>query len=96
VIKHEHKAAVQKAIQGIFRKIKEPLENQLENFPIPRCGGRETAPEQINNKAKTDTLAHNPQDAGPAEPPKRHRRITISYAGAVKANILRQPKARKI
>jgi hypothetical protein len=35
VVKNEHKTAVQKSIQGIFRKITEPLENQPENFPTP-------------------------------------------------------------
>jgi hypothetical protein len=81
----------------------EPLENQPENFPTPRCGGREIIdPEQeeekVDNtmtaymlKLETEALAQNPQDAGPAEPPKRHRRITISYAGAAKAGILKQP-----
>jgi hypothetical protein len=42
-------------------------------------------------KLEMEALAQNPQDAGPAEPPKRHRRITISYAGAVKAGIIKQP-----
>jgi hypothetical protein len=102
VVKNEHKSSVQKAIQGIFRKITEPLEGQPENFPVPRCGGRETTePEQTDEKPdntmtaymiklETEALAQNPQDAGPAEPPKRHRRITISYAGAVKAGIVKQ------
>jgi hypothetical protein len=38
-------------------------------------------------------LAQNPQDAGPAEPPKRQRKITISYAGTVKAGILKPRQA---
>jgi hypothetical protein len=38
-------------------------------------------------------LAKNPQDAGPTEPPTRQRKITISYAGAVKAGILKPSQA---
>jgi hypothetical protein len=104
VVKKEHREAVQKTIQGIFNKITEPLENQPVHFPQPRCGGRETTPEssptqQGNNSMKTAymtkletiALAQNPQDAGPSEPPKRFRKITISYASAVKTGILKQP-----
>jgi hypothetical protein len=47
-------------------------------------------------KLESIATAQNPQDAGPAEPPKRHRKITISYAGAVKAGILKQPNHSKI
>jgi hypothetical protein len=105
VVKKDNKLSVQNAIQDIFRKITNPLENQPENFPIPRCGGRESslAPAQINDsttimttymtKLETIARAQNPQDAGPAEPPKRYRKTTISYASAVKAGILKLPSA---
>lgn len=111
VVKNQHKAAVQKTVQGIFNKITEPLENQPPNFPHPRCGGSEklqepTAPAEHSTKmtaylTKLETIAaaQNPQDAGPSEPPKRHRKITISYAGAVKSGILKPtafPKNKKI
>jgi hypothetical protein len=42
-------------------------------------------------RLETLALAQNPQDAGLSEPPKRHRKITISYAGAIKAGILKSP-----
>jgi hypothetical protein len=102
VVNIKNKTSVQKAIQGIFRKITGPLENQPANFPVPRCGGREAvaAPEIVEDKnemsaymtkLETIALAQNPQDAGPSEPPKRQRKITISYASAVQAGILKQP-----
>jgi hypothetical protein len=104
VVKKERREAVQKTIQGIFNKIIKPLDNQPAHFPKPRCGGRETTPEssstQGNNSMKTAymtkletiALAQNPQDAGPSEP-KRFRKITISYASAVKTGILKQPNS---
>jgi hypothetical protein len=111
VVENKNKATVQKAIQSIFRKISEPLENQPPNFPFPRCGGREnaTANDQLTEnieekpvtpettmtaymiKLETMALAQNPQDAGPTSPPKRHRKFTISYAGAVKSGIIKSP-----
>jgi hypothetical protein len=101
IVKKENRTSVQKSIQGILHKITEPLENQPTYFPFPRCGGRETleptATRQEDTKmsaymSKLDTIAQaqNPQDAGPAEPPKRFRKITISYAGAVTTGILKQ------
>jgi hypothetical protein len=45
---------------------------------------------------ETFALAQNPQDAGPSEPPKRYRKITISYAGAVKAGILKDSNSSKL
>jgi hypothetical protein len=110
VVENKNKTSVQKAIQSIFRKISEPLENQPPNFPFPRCGGRENVQtteqytENMENPAETTTetmtaymtklktmaLAQNPQDAGPTSPPKRHRKFTISYAGAVKSGIIQQ------
>jgi hypothetical protein len=101
VVKNQNKKSVQKTIQGIFNKIIEPLENQPPNFPHPRCGGREINQEHETKedttvmtaymtKLKMIALAQNPQDAGPTEPPKRHRKTTISYAGAVKSGILKQ------
>jgi hypothetical protein len=100
IVKKEHKDSVQKFIRSLFRKITGTLENQPENFPLPRCGGRETAeiqqmqdgPTPMNSymvRLETLALAQNPQDAGPPEPPKRHRKITISYAGAVRSGILK-------
>jgi hypothetical protein len=99
IVKKEHKDSVQKFIRSIFKKITGTLENQPENFPIPKCGGRETVetssiPESapMNSymtRLETLALAQNPQDAGPEGPPQRHRRITISYAGAVRAGILK-------
>jgi hypothetical protein len=38
---------------------------------------------------ETLAMAHNPQDAGPSSPPKRHRKFTISYANAAKSGILK-------
>jgi hypothetical protein len=107
VIRNHHKKLVFKTIQGIFNKITEPLENQLVNFPYPRCGGRENKESAEKQEITTTMMAYmtklesiataqNPQDAGPAEPPKRHRKITILYAGAVKAGILKQPNHSKI
>jgi hypothetical protein len=109
LVENKNKAAVQKAIQGIFRKISGPLENQPPNFPVPRCGGREntSTTEQLTEntekmtttdntmtaymiKLETMALAQNPQDAGPTSPPKRHRKFTISYAGAVKSGIIKE------
>jgi hypothetical protein len=101
VVKTSDKATVQQTIKKLFAQIKNPLENQPPNFPKPRCGGRETSSESDQNQQmdmtrtaymaslETITLAQNPQDAGPAEPPKRQRKITISYAGAAKAGILK-------
>jgi hypothetical protein len=37
---------------------------------------------------ETLAMAQNPQEAGPAAPPKRHRKFTISYASATKAGII--------
>jgi hypothetical protein len=103
VVHTEDKGKVFKIIQEIFGKIIGPLKNQPTNFPTPRCGGRERPMEQSNVSEKqvqmtsymasleTFASAHNPQDAGPSEPPKRHRKITISYAGAVKIGILKEP-----
>jgi hypothetical protein len=107
VVRNHHKKSVFKTIQGIFNKITEPLENQPVNFPYPRCGGREnqepaekqevmTTMTAYMTKLESIAIAQNPQDAGPAKPPKRHRKITISYAGAVKAGILKQPNHHKI
>jgi hypothetical protein len=90
---------VQKTIRKIFGKITNELENQPTHFPKPRCGGRENNEERNpeNNMSKTAymvglemlALAKNPQDAGLAEPPKRFRKITISYASAAKSGILK-------
>jgi hypothetical protein len=103
IVSTENKAKVIKIIQEILGKITGPLENQPTDFPLPRCGGRERAIEQSDPLKKQapmtsymtslETLAsaQNPQDAGPSEPPKRHRKITISYAGAVKVGILKEP-----
>jgi hypothetical protein len=102
VVKNQHKATVQKIIQEIFSKITKPLENQPPNFPHPRCGGREKIQESTPTeetrkmtayltRLETIALAQNPQDAGPSEPPKRQRKITISYASAAKSGILKQP-----
>jgi hypothetical protein len=104
IIANKNKDAVQKAIKQIFRKIEGKLENQPKNFPIPRCGGRETNDSQMiiaqNGSDEEKTLssymatlktlavAQNPQDAGPTEPPKRHRRYTISYASATKSGLI--------
>jgi hypothetical protein len=106
IVKKENRTSVQKTIQGIFNKITEPLENQPAHFPIPRCGGRETSESPVTRQettmtaymSKLETLAQaqNPQDAGPTEPPKRFRKITISYAGAVTAGILKQSNFDKI
>jgi hypothetical protein len=103
VVKKTDKAAVQKTIKKIFGLIESKLENQPSNFPKPRCGRKETSPVEEPSHAydpsrtaymsslATFALAQNPQDAGPAEPPKRQRKITISYAGAVKVGILKSP-----
>jgi hypothetical protein len=105
VIKSSDKESVQRTIKKLFRQIQNPLENQPPNFPKPRCGGRENSIEQEPNHGgdttrtaymetlKSMMLAQKPQDAGPAEPPKRQRKITISYAGAVKAGILKPRQA---
>jgi hypothetical protein len=101
IVKKENRTSVQKTIHGIFHNITEPLENQPTYFPFPRCGGRETleptATQQEEttmsaymSKLETIAQAKNPQDAGPSEPPKRFRKITISYAGAVTTGILKQ------
>jgi hypothetical protein len=103
IVKNENKEAVQKTIRKIFGKIQDPLENQPANFPTPRCGGRENSEAVITEqetttptmnaymiRLETFALAHKPQDAGPAAPPKRHRKFTISYASAAKAGILKQ------
>jgi hypothetical protein len=87
-------------IKKLFSQIEQPLENQPPNFPKPRCGGRESALEQTTQEKdrsrtayiaslETLALAQNPQDAGPAEPPKRQHKITISYASAAKVGILK-------
>jgi hypothetical protein len=80
------------------------LENQPANFPVPRCGGRETEREEPSEPIKEPTMSaymsgletlaleENPQDAGPSAPPKRHRKFTISYASAAKTGILKQPQ----
>jgi hypothetical protein len=106
VIKKENKPAIQKTIQSIFHKIMNTLENQPTNFPTPRCGGSEMNPahSQIKSgvtiksnymtKLENIVLAQNLQDAGPS-PPKHYCIITISYASAVKAGILKQPGTAK-
>jgi hypothetical protein len=109
IVKTENRRAIENTIREIFEKITGPLENQPANFPIPRCGGREKPIEQNNTASEKTTtmtsymatletfaLAQNPQDAGPSEPPKRYRKITISYAGAVKAGILKDSNSSKL
>jgi hypothetical protein len=104
VVKKNDKETAQKKIQNIFGKIKHALENQPENFPLPRCGGRENysqtpMDEYADSNVSTyvsglETLAlANPQDAGPSEPPKRYRKFTISYASATKMGILKQSQS---
>jgi hypothetical protein len=110
VVQTKNKESVQKSIKNIFNKIKGPLENQPTNFPVPRCGGRETSPNYEPKKLDNDedktmsaymvsletlALAQNPQDAGPTAPPKRHRRFTISYASAAKQGIIAQESQKK-
>jgi hypothetical protein len=56
VVKNENKAKVQKAIQGIFKQIAEPLENQPTHFPYPRCGGRENTPEPQATKEEKPVM----------------------------------------
>jgi hypothetical protein len=105
IVKTSDKEATQKEIRKIFGKIKNTLENQPTNFPVPRCGGRETDREQppapstsepsmsaYMTGLETLALADNPQEAGPSAPPKRHRKFTISYASAAKNGILKQPQ----
>jgi hypothetical protein len=99
IVKTNDKEKVHKTIQNFFGKITNDLENQPPDFPRPRCGGRKTSKDETPKMDATqmaymmglETLAQaqNPQDAGPAEPPKRYRKITISYAGAVKSGILK-------
>jgi hypothetical protein len=102
IVKTCDKEKVQEVIRSIFGKITNTLENQPPNFPRPRCGGREipseneARPTERSQTAymvglETLALAQNPQDAGPSEPPKRYRKITISYASAAKAGILKPP-----
>jgi hypothetical protein len=43
---------------------------------------------------ETLVSAQNPQDAGPASPPQRHRKFTISYASAVNSGILKKSERR--
>jgi hypothetical protein len=104
VVKTDKKPSVLKAIQHIFRQIDGPLGNQPKNFPIPRCSGSKKiiknapTPAEDTDIDKTTTaymvsletlaLANNPQDAGPSSPPKRHRKLTISYASAAKSGII--------
>jgi hypothetical protein len=104
IVETKNKDTVQKSIKQIFRQIEGKLENQPENFPVPRCGGREAYDPQMDIAQKgnaedktmpsymvtlkTLAMAQNPQDARPTAPPKRHRRYTISYASAVKSGIL--------
>lgn len=103
IVKNENKESVQKTIKKIFGQIKNPLENQPANFPVPRCGGRESTP-IAENTPENETIssaymirleafaqAQNPQDAGPSAPPKRPRKFTISYANATKVGIVKQP-----
>lgn len=99
----KNKDTVQKEIKKIFGKIAVELKQQPPNFPYPRCGGSEkstlTFERQVQTEDKTTSsymvglemlaMAQNPQDAGPTVPPKRHRKMTISYANAAKAGILR-------
>jgi hypothetical protein len=104
IVKKSDKETTQKDIRKIFGKIKNPLENQPANFPVPRCGGRETEREEPSEPIKEPTMSaymsgletlalkENPQDAGPSAPPKRHRKFTISYASAAKTGILKQPQ----
>jgi hypothetical protein len=105
IVSNDKKSSVMKEIQQIFRQIEGPLPNQPPNFPVPRCGGsektifKEQKPniEEIVDKTtssymvslETLALAHNPQDSGPTSPPKRHRKLTISYANAAKAGIIK-------
>jgi hypothetical protein len=104
IVHKNHKESVQKSIKKIFNAIDGPLENQPDNFPVPRCGGRENQaqheipikPNDEDDKTmsaymvslETLALAQNPQDAGPTAPPKRHRRFTISYASAAKQGLI--------
>jgi hypothetical protein len=103
IVAKQNKDEVQKSIKHIFNKIKGKLDKQPENFPIPRCGGREKPDpaSQIAEKAQEENKmsaymvnlerlasAQNPQDAGPLAPPKKPRRFTISYASAAKAGII--------
>jgi hypothetical protein len=105
IVKTTDKEAAQKDIRKIFGKISNPLENQPANFPVPRCGGRETEREKpfesniqepsisaYMSGLETLALADNPQEAGPLAPPKRYRKFTISYATATKNGILKQPQ----
>jgi hypothetical protein len=105
IVKTTDKEAAQKDIRKIFGKITNPLENQPANFPVPRCGGRETdrgqsvesSIQETNISAymsglETLAAADNPQEAGPSAPPKRYRKFTISYASATKNGILKQPQ----
>jgi hypothetical protein len=104
VVKNNDKETAQKKIRNIFGKIQNALENQPENFPLPRCGGRENYNQTQTNEYVDPTLSTymigletlalaNPQDAGPSEPPKRHRKFTISYASATKVGILKQSQS---
>jgi hypothetical protein len=99
IVKTSDRESVQKTIRSIFGKITNELENQPTHFPKPRCGGRETNEEKNTEYDMSKTaymvglemlaLAQNPQDAGPAEPPKRFRKFKISYASAAKSGILK-------
>jgi hypothetical protein len=44
---------------------------------------------------ETLALANNPQDAGPASPPKWHRKFTISYASAAQAGLVKNSKEKQ-
>jgi hypothetical protein len=106
IVNNDKKESVLKEIRRIFGQIKEPLENQPTNFPLPRCGGSEkisnstasTPNENHTEKKPTAYMsslgklasAQNPQDAGPAAPPQRYRKFTISYASAARSGILKK------
>jgi hypothetical protein len=56
IVQKEHRASVQKTIQGIFKKITESLQNQPAYFPHPRCGGRETTPVLTTTRQDNTTM----------------------------------------
>jgi hypothetical protein len=105
IVTTDKKESVTKEIRRIFGQITATLKNQPPNFPIPRCGGSEkisgTGPNSTEDQFEKQSTAYmtsletlvsaqNPQDAGPASPPQRHRKFTISYASAVKTGILKK------